>query len=357
MSTKNNAKMFDKYLYEQAGIDASGNPTRFNNNNLKAEFRKIYRILDEQDAINRYTWYNLPDINSQLLERMIYYKGSICMFYEANTNKFYYMPFALDGTIDFYGRYVTIHPIPWNGGTTEVEKNIYKAQEEVLSRMKLRVYYDVPTEELTEEEVLNSAVIIKDYTPQLSQQIIPRAFLQESVIDVMSEMMPMMRTALRNSTGVMGMRVNTTSEADNVKLANVSVDTAVLKGERWIPVLGNVDFQDLASGNVAKGEEYMMALQSLDNFRLSLYGLETGGLFQKKSHMLEAEQAMNAGIAKLPLSDGLIIRQQACDIANSLWGIGVSCEISESAIEMDTNGDMIADGSNEVSLMEDVESE
>lgn len=138
------------------------------------------------------------------------------------------------------------------------------------------------------------------------------------------------------------MRVNTQDESSNVVAANRSVDTAALNGQRYIPVVGNLEFQDLAGGDVAKAEEFLLALQSLDNFRLSLYGLDNGGLFQKKSHMLEAEQTMNAAHAKSPLDDGLMIRQHMCDIANAIWGIGISCEVSETAMAVDLNGDMIA---------------
>ena len=83
--------------------------------------------------------------------------------------------------------------------------------------------------------------------------------------------------------------MNTQDESSNVVAANRSVDSAALNGQRYIPIVGNLEFQDLAGGDVAKAEEFLLALQSLDNFRLSLYGLDNGGLFQKKSHMLEAE--------------------------------------------------------------------
>ena len=87
-------------------------------------------------------------------------------------------------------------------------------------------------------------------------------------------------------------------------------------------------------------------MQSLDNYRLSLYGLDNGGLFQKKSHMLEAEQKLNAGTTGLVLRDSLQNRQDACNIINSIWGLGMWCEPSEVILATDTNGDMIA-GSNE----------
>ena len=88
-----------------------------------------------------------------------------------------------------------------------------------------------------------------------------------------------------------------------------------------------------------KAQEFMMAMQSLDNFRLSLYGLDSGGLFQKGSHMLQAEQDMNTGNSGIIMDDGIKIRQRFCDIVNYVWGLGISCEIAEPVMGMDTNGD------------------
>lgn len=86
----------------------------------------------------------------------------------------------------------------------------------------------------------------------------------------------------------------------------------------------------------------MLALQSLDNYRLSLYGLDNGGLFQKKSHMLAAEQEMNAGNTGLVAEDGLRNRQDFCVIANSIFGTSMWCEPSETTLGMDRDGDMVA---------------
>ena len=87
-------------------------------------------------------------------------------------------------------------------------------------------------------------------------------------------------------------------------------------------------------------------MQSLDNYRLSLYGLDNGGLFQKKSHMLEAEQKMNTGTTGLVLRDSLQCRQDACNLINAYFGLSIWCEPSEVVMGVDMNGDMMA-GSNE----------
>lgn len=343
-STKPKAGIYDINTLIQAGINPkTGLPMKLDGNidcQLKSGVKTVLRILDEQNAVNRYTWYNLPcNITSQELERLLYYKGQLAFFYCEPLEQFYFMPYALDGTIDFYGRYNRIHPVPMANGTTDAEKQAYKAQMDYLSTLKLNVLYDIPLEDI---DPYKSCVLLHDYTKQLSQTIISRQILQDPILDVMSDCLPFMRTALQNSTGVLGMKVNSQDEESNVKAANDSVNRAALTGQRYIPIVGAVDFQELAGNEVAKAEEFLLAMQSLDNFRLSLYGLDNGGLFQKKSHMLESEQAVNAGHVKSVLEDGLAIRQHMCDIANAVWGIGISCEISESSIAVDMNMDGIA---------------
>ena len=344
MANKNNAAIYDLQTLIQAGIDPkTGLPLKVVNglpSKLKEGIKALFRIIDEEDFVTRYRWYNLPcNITSQELERLLYYKGQLCFFYCEPLDQFFFMPYALDGTIDFYGRYNRIHPVTMANGTTEEEKKLYGAQMDYLSTLKLDVLYDIPLEPV---DPYKSCVLLHDYTKQMSQTVISRQVLNDPLLDVMSETIPLMRTALFNSSGVLAMRVNSQDEQSNVKAANEAIDAAVLNGQRYIPVLGNIDFQELAGGETAKAEEFLMALQSLDNLRLSTHGLDSGGLFQKKAHVLESENSMNAGHARSALDDGLMIRQHMCDIANAIWGIGMSCEISESALMMDKNMDGMA---------------
>ena len=81
-------------------------------------------------------------------------------------------------------------------------------------------------------------------------------------------------------------------------------------------------------------------MESVDNFRLGIHGLENDGLFQKKAHMLQAEQQANTGSTGLVMNDKLWQRQNFCNIVNSLWGIGCWVEPSENVTgnDMDLNG-------------------
>lgn len=298
---------------------------------LSDNFRKILRITDEQNAINRYKWYNLPDtLDSQLIERILYYKGQGMFFYMKETDQFFFLPYALDGTIDVYGRFTGVTPLPFNGST----KADGKEKPWIQGLVRTPIYQaQLMT---TEEDWNDKCVLLSDYSKQISQTILPRQILNEGIISVECEMIPYMRTALSNSTGVQGMRVGGEDEQQNVELASRSVEQASLDGRKWIPVVGNLEFQTLDGGNApARAEEFLLAMQALDNFRLGTLGLANGGLFQKKAHELQTEQQMNMGHVSSVLQDGLTLRQNFCDMVNSLFPLGVWCEIGEGTADYD----------------------
>lgn len=356
---KNNARLEDPSVLIQAGIDPkTGLPIRAGSNRctLKADIKKQLRIVDEQNAVNRFTWYNLPEgLNGRLMERILYYKGQGMFFFLKD--KFYFLPYALDGSIDVYGRFTGVTPLPFNGSTGDGTK-----ERPWITGLTFEPIYDVVVPEDYEsveaimDKLEGSCVLLKDYTEQYAQTNIARQIINDPILDVMAECFPYLRTALKNSTGVQGMRVGTENESANVWAANNAINKAALEGDSKVPIVGTVDFQDLTSGETAKAEEFLLAMQSLDNYRLSLYGLDNGGLFQKKSHMLEAEQEMNTGNVGLVMRDSLQNRQDFCTICNSLWGLDMWCEISETVIGMDTTGDGVA-GDNEAGQKEMIQEE
>ena len=346
---KSGPRMFDPNVLIAAGINpVTGLPYKVGgtDDKLKLDIMTALRILDEGNAVNRYQWYNLPcEITSQELERMLYYKGQLAFFFNKNNNKFYFMPYALDGNIDFYGRFNVIHPVPMADGTEEEKKSYrYQKQAAYLATLRLKVLYDIPMDDIdilgaNNKDYNGYCVLLHDYTKQLSQTITPRCRVQEPFINLESDMLPYCRTALRNSTGVKGLRVMNEDESVNVDNANAQIESAAIRGRKFVPVVGTTEFQDLASDATTKAEDYLMTMQSIDNLRLGLYGLKNGGIFQKKSHVLESEESINDGDVESILQDGLAIRQNFCDIVNAVYGLGIYCEISDSSIGSDSNMD------------------
>ena len=103
-------KMVPLDLYIQAGIDPkTGLPLKCSGSlpsELVNNVKRQLNIVDLQDALNRYTWYNLPKgLTGNLIERILYYKGQGALFYMESNETFYFLPFALDGSIDVYGRF------------------------------------------------------------------------------------------------------------------------------------------------------------------------------------------------------------------------------------------------------------
>lgn len=343
----NNASLPNVQPLIQAGIDPkTGLPLKaggLQGEGFKPHNKKLLRIIDEQDAVNRYTWYNLPNgLNGKLIERVLYYKGQGMFFYMEDVDQFFFLPYSLDGTIDVYGRFRGVTPLPFNGSANNGDD---KKEKPWITGLTKKPVYDIHLDELTIDDLLDSCVLLWDYTPQMSQTNISRQILNDPLLDMEAELPCFLHTALLNATGVQGMRVGSEDEQSNVKAASQSINHAALVGEKYIPIIGQIDFQDLTPGQVAKAEEFLLSMQALDNYRLSTYGLENGGLFQKKAQVLQAEQSMNAGSASIPLRDGLEERQRFCDIANSIWGLGIWCEISETAMGMDYNFDGKADDS------------
>ncbi|MBO7695266.1 MAG: hypothetical protein J6T10_21800 [Methanobrevibacter sp.] len=355
-SGKNNAKLPDIETFIKAGIDprtrlplkmVQGKPDR-----LPTDILALLRIIDEQDAVNKGTWFNLPSgITSQELERLLYYKGQLCFFYMKDLDKFFFMPYALDGSIDFYGRFNRIHPIPFSEGTEGEDKKpinsalnrMIENQRNVLSQMKLTCVYEpvLYEEDIKKYDMMNTCcVLLHDYTKQLPQLIVPRKNLQEPLLKVMADLIPYMRTALISSTGISGIKVQDADEALSVEEGALEVETAAKTGKIWVALQGKIDFQELTSKGMSNApEQFMLAMQSLDNLRLSTYGIDNGGLFEKKVQELNAEAAINGGPIGLVQQDYVSIRQNFCNIVNSIWGLGIWYEPSQNITNADIDGD------------------
>ena len=342
---KNNAKLPDIETMLQAGIDPkTGLPINLIRDGEadKNDFRRLFRIIDEQDAVNRYKWYNLPmDITSQQLERMLYFKGQLCFFYFEELEKFCILPFALDGTIDLYGRFNTVHPIPFAGGSTETEKKLEKNQAQLLSTKKLRVIKEPKDlEDLSLEDLKESCVILYDYIPQLNvNNIIPRQALNDILLDTEAEIVSYLQTALLAGTGIKGMRVNDATAAGEANKASKQIRYSALSKKLYVAMTSSIDFQELANGTPLKAEEFLLSLQSIDNLRKATLGIDNGGLFQKKAHELESEHKGNASSVQTTYQDGLTLRQSFALIANSIWGTSMWCMPAEAVLGYDDNMD------------------
>lgn len=331
----NNAKYVNEDVinaYLSAGIDpATGKPARtIKGSTLKGDIFKLLQINDEQAAINTFKWYNLPKgVDSNLIERILYYRGQGAFFYK--NEEFFFLPFVMGSKgIDCYGRFKNITPLPFNGAISSEKDKPW------INGVEFDVLYDIFEEEFFDDE---KCVLISDFSKQISQTNIARKILNTPIINLEADMLPYARTNLLNGTGVSGMRVTSEDESSNVEAASQSINSAALNGKKYVPVVGQTDFQDLTGSNLSNVEQYLMTMQSIDNFRLQTHGVDSGGIFQKQAHLLESENALNTEKSSYVLQDRLSQRQRACDLINSLFGLGIWCDISEQALGVDIDED------------------
>lgn len=323
-----------------AGFDPkTGLPLKFVESQqpeLKSAIKRTLRIVDEQDAIRRFNWVNMPDGLEDIIERVLYYKGQGMFFYMEANSTFYFLPYALNGSIDVYGRYTGVTPLPFYGAVDSEKKP--KAWIQGLVKKPI---YSIQLDDFDYDMITDSCVLLSDYCKQISQTTLPRQQLNDPILDFEAELIPFMRTALQNQTGISAVRVNNQDEQANVQALNSQVQRAALTGQKFLAAVGTIEMQELSEAPIGRAADYMQALESVDNFRLGLYGLENGGIFQKKAHMLEAEQAMSGSGSStgLVFQDSLAIRQRFCDIVNSIWGLGIWCLPSENQV-----GDLGQDG-------------
>lgn len=314
---------------------------------LKANIRKILRVNDEQLAVNRYKWYCLPpELSGNLIERILYYRGQAMLFYMTETKRWYCLPYCLNGSIDVYGRYTRVRPLPFMG-KDEVKKSA--ALTAILNAISREPVYDIEDiDGLTPQEFLEKkCVLLSDYSKQLSQNVQPRQVLSEGIIDIESNLIPYLNTLLSNNTGVAGLRVNSADEQASVETASQTANHAALNGRRWIGIESAIDFQDLSVTSGVRAEDILLSMQSLDNFRLSMHGLENGGLFNKSSYQNYGQTDKMGGKSSIVMEDGLNQRQLVCDIINNFvyipMGFGPDqlwdCQTSEVAMDGDMNLD------------------
>lgn len=332
----------------KAGFNPKTGKARFPapDKNLKYDARRLFRIVDEQRAVNRYKWYNLPaGLSSQELERLLYIKYSLVFFYMEELDQFFFMPYALDGTIDFYGRYNTVHPVPMTSGSEKEEKTAeYKAKAELLSQKKLNIVKDVIVfeDQITEDTLLKSGVIIRDYTNQMGQMGEPRYTLNDRLLELEADCLCFMRTNLLVNSGIQGLRVQDADSASEVVNFTDQMYNSALNGSPYVAITATAEIQELQPNSTTKASEYFLALQSIDNLILSTYGIENTGIYEKSAHILESENAVNMSNVSLVNQDGLTQRQNFCNIVNSIWDLGIWCEIAEPVVGYDMNQDGVS---------------
>ncbi len=281
-------------------------------------------VRDRQQFLKRYKWSNLPDgMDAEILERILYYRGRLVMF--KYMDKFYHLPFALNGGIDVYGQYNAVTPLTFNGSVyTDKDGNTSMEDGTFIADMTLTVAkneFDIEGKE---------CVILGDYSRGISEFIQPRYNLSMVHNQGLADTLVLIRHNLISSAKVYSVRVMNEGEKDAVYEEYDNLESDILDaGKRFFAVTSTTDVKEFLKDKALETQNYWECYVSQDNLRESLMGIENNGIFKKKERVLKGEQELEAGSADMVLQDGLDVRRNVCNIFNKMFGTNIMCDKGE----------------------------
>ncbi len=316
-------------------IDQHGNAVRPSKLGVNLKYESIYESLAIQDIrefIERYQWVNVPrGLKPALMERILYFRGKALLYYNKEVEKFQFLPYSLNKTIDEYGRYTRANTHPFIGVSSDDEgKSLITSDIEI-------VYDDLWLEaELGDPETIqriktewesgdDKGIAIYDSSLILSQQPPIRAITAQPMLSSLATCYQIINTAMFSAADYNLINTQNESEYQSLQAQLGSINENILRGERFGAVLGTIKLESLRTTNASQLQDLWETFNSLDNFRKSTLGVANSGVFNKKERMLQQEQQLNGSNADDIYMNGLMERQTACLLFNQYYGANMWC--------------------------------
>lgn len=301
MRTKQQMLNFQAQLEHLGKRIESFSKLNFNVNTVETlglEFTQTLRDLDVQQCCNRYKWEGLPDyITGQLIEIMLYNRGSLCGFFNAGT--LYVLPYAQCNGINVYGLPNAVQPITYNGANSEIHANFGKA---------------LPVSNLGSFNNSASAALLYDRLPMCSQNATPlsRAQLNDTLLKYQCDLLGRIKNNLRNVDKKTIFYVD--SEGQKNQTTN-DLRQAYGTEDPFIVVVrnGNIgagkDNETLQPDIANETQSLFEAWQSVNSIRCMVSGIANGGAFEKKERKITGELDGGSVQTDLVLDAGLQMRR------------------------------------------------
>lgn len=338
--------MYDIKSFESAGVpltknvikygnsvDQNGNIIRGNPENLNLNYDSLYQIMRNHNRIEtleRYMWLNVPfGLTQDIIERVLFFRGKGIFYFNDEVDKFQFLPFALNGTIDEYGRYIRCNTLPFTGVDEEEKDSKNKKKERRLIYENLDIVYDLPyNAEMMKmvKEKKTVGIILNDNSLGLTQQPIIRSNYVKPILHLMSTLMQIINTAMYGCADHSLIQVENESEIASINNQINAINFDILKGRRFTPIAGTLPIQPLKTSNTANLEGLFNTFNSLSNFLKSITGIANPGVFDKKAHLLQEEQQLNGSNADDVYYNGLRLRQEFCMMIQAYYNYPIWCE-------------------------------
>lgn len=324
-----------KMLKYGNAIDQNGNAITPNLLKYNLDYDSVFGIMRHQNMIEtleRYQWINVPfGLTQDLIERLLFFRGKGVFYFNDKVDKFQFLPFALNGFIDEYGRFTACDTLPFTGvDEDEKEKNgKEKKKNQPLIYENLELVYDLPYNEEMLKKVRGEkpvGIILNDNSLAISQQPIIRSNYVKPVLHMLATLLQIINTAMFGSADHNLLQVQNESELMSVQSQIDAINQDILKGKRFTPVVSTMSITPLKSSNTADLEGLFGTFNSLTNFLKSITGVANAGVFDKKAHLLQEEQKLNGSNSDDIYYNGLRLRQEFCLMVQAYYGYPIWCE-------------------------------
>ena len=311
-------------------IDQNGNAVTPNLLNKNLSYDSLFNIMREQnkiETIERYMWVNVPfGLTADIIERLLFYRGKGVFYFNDKVGKFQFLPFALNGVIDEYGRYTKCNTLPFTGVDTDEKK---KKKSQSLVYEDLELVYDLPYDEETFKKINQQktfGIVLNDSSLSVSQQPIIRYNYVKPVLHMMATLMQIINTAMFGNADHNLLQIENEGELDSVQTQINAINQDILRGNRFTPIVGKFPITPLKTTNSADLEGLFNTFNSLNNFLKSITGVANAGVFDKKAHLLQDEQKLNGSNADDVYYNGLRLRQEFCLMVQAYYQYPIWCE-------------------------------
>lgn len=344
------AKMYDVNALNQAGIPISKEVLKYanyiNENGLtisksmgcfELNYNEVFAIMQTQNRIEtleRYMWTNVPPgLTQDLIERILFYRGTGVLYYNEKVDKFQFLPYALSDTIDEYGRYTECSTFPFTG--TNDGGNNNKPDNAVYNHLKL--VWDLPYNKDTIKNILKKetvGIILNDSSLAISQSPVIRSSYVKPILHLLSSLMQIIHTSMYAAADYNLIQVENQNQLDEINEAIDSINERIRAGKRFGGVIGMNPIIPLKTSNTFDIEGLFNVYNSITNLLKSITGIANPGVFDKKAHLLQEEQALNGSNADDVYYNGLRMRQEFCLMVQAYYGYPVWCESKRAMSEV-----------------------
>lgn len=328
----------DKMLKYGNSVDQDGRVVERNPLDYNLKYEEMYAIMRQQnfiETIERYMWVNVPfGLTPDLIERILYFRGRGVFYFNESVGKFQFLPFALNDTIDEYGRYTRCNSLPFIG-VDSVKKSGTKREVSAVCE-DIELVYDLPYNEDTIRYIRgkkNVGIILNDSTISLSQQPIIRANYVKPVLHLLATLMNIINCAMFGAADHSLITVENESELATINEGIDAINRNILLGKRFTAVATPLQVTPIKSSSTFDLEGLFNTFNSLTNLLKSITGIANPGVFDKKAHLLQEEQNLNGSNADDVYYNGLRQRQEFCLLVQAYYGYPVWCESKRSLTE------------------------